>query len=62
MPNYEYDCMSCAIRYIKIRSISENDPGYKCDTCNKELVRVYSNIGAVFNGPGFYTTDNRGKN
>jgi len=59
MPNYEYDCMSCAIRYIKIRSISENDTRYKCDTCNKELVRVYSNVGAIFNGTGFYSTDNR---
>jgi predicted nucleic acid-binding Zn ribbon protein len=28
MPSYEYDCMGCAKRYIKIRSMSENDPGY----------------------------------
>jgi putative FmdB family regulatory protein len=59
MPAYEYDCMSCAVRYTKVRGIKENDPGYSCDACNKQLVRVYSNVGAVFNGPGFYTTDNR---
>lgn len=59
MPAYEYDCMQCAERYIKVRSMSENDPGYTCDTCNKPLVRVYSNVGAVFNGSGFYSTDNR---
>jgi len=59
MPAYEYDCMVCAVRYLKTRSISEKDPGYKCETCNKPLVRVYSNIGAVFNGSGFYSTDNR---
>lgn len=53
--------MSCAIRYVKIRSMTENDPGYLCDACNKPLVRVYSSVGAVFNGPGFYTTDNRRK-
>jgi len=43
----------------KVRSMSENDPGYSCDTCNKPLVRVYSNIGVTFNGSGFYKTDNR---
>lgn len=61
MPSYEYDCMSCGVRYVKTRSIQENDPGYSCDDCTKPLVRVYSNIGAVFNGSGFYSTDNRKK-
>ncbi len=28
MALYEYDCMPCAQRYIKERSIKENDPGY----------------------------------
>jgi predicted nucleic acid-binding Zn ribbon protein len=51
--------MPCAQRYIKERSIKEEDPGYKCETCNTSLVRVYSNVGAVFNGSGFYSTDNR---
>jgi putative FmdB family regulatory protein len=59
MPSYEYDCMSCAKRYVKIRSMSDNDPGYSCDTCGKTLVRVFSNAGVVFNGSGFYRTDNR---
>lgn len=61
MPNYEYDCMSCATRYNKIRSMSEEDPGYTCETCNKPLVRVYSNVGVTFNGSGFYSTDYRKK-
>jgi len=51
--------MSCAIRYTKIRSMSESDPGYTCETCNKALVRVYSTVGITFNGSGFYKTDNR---
>ena len=59
MPTYEYDCMLCAKRYTKERSINEEDPGYQCETCNKNLVRVYSNVGAVFSGNGFYSTDNR---
>lgn len=59
MPVYEYDCMSCAIRYSKQRSIKDEDPGYFCDKCNKNLVRVYSNTEVIFNGTGFYKTDNR---
>jgi putative FmdB family regulatory protein len=59
MPSYEYDCMPCARRYTKVRGMSEDDPGYLCETCNTSLVRVYSNVGAVFNGKGFYSTDNR---
>ena len=59
MAAYEYNCSSCNEMYVKQRSIKEDDPGYKCDTCNSDLTRVYSNIGAVFNGSGFYSTDNR---
>ncbi len=59
MAIYEYDCMTCAKRFTKERSIKDTDPGYNCDLCNKKLVRVYSQIGAIFNGSGFYSTDNR---
>jgi len=57
MPIYEYECPSCNIKSTFVRGISEIDPGYKCDTCNLDLTRVYS-LGAVtFNGSGFYRTD-----
>jgi putative FmdB family regulatory protein len=59
MPSYEYTCDKCNTNYAKMRGIKEEDPGYKCDTCNISLVRVYSNIGVTFNGSGFYKTDNR---
>jgi putative FmdB family regulatory protein len=61
MAIYEYDCMSCAKRYTKERSIKDSDPGYSCSVCNSSLVRVYSSVGAVFNGSGFYSTENRKK-
>lgn len=61
MPVYEYICEECKKEYPKTRGIREDDPGYSCDTCNVPLVRVYSNVGAVFNGSGFYSTDNRKK-
>jgi putative FmdB family regulatory protein len=58
---YEYNCPECKEDFVKVRSITENDPGYMCDTCNVPLNRVYSNVGALFNGSGFYSTDNRKK-
>jgi putative FmdB family regulatory protein len=61
MAFYEYDCMRCSYRITKERKMNENDPGYNCEVCNNQLVRVYSNVGVVFNGSGFYSTDNRKK-
>jgi len=60
MPVYEYTCTgNCTGIIIKQRSIKENDPGYECETCTLPLERVYSNVTAVFNGSGFYSTDNK---
>ena len=60
MPVYEYKCTGkCKGIVIKQRSIKEDDPGYECETCTLPLERVYSSVGAVFNGSGFYSTDNR---
>jgi len=60
MPVYEYTCTGkCKGTIIKQRSIKEDDPGYDCETCNLPLERVYSNVGVVFNGSGYYSTDNR---
>jgi putative FmdB family regulatory protein len=59
MAIYEYQCKKCTIFVSKERSIKDADPGYQCDSCNSDLTRVYSNVGAVFNGSGFYSTDNR---
>ena len=60
MPVYEYKCTGqCSEIVIKQRSIKDSDPGYECETCTLPLERVYSNVTAVFNGSGFYSTDNR---
>jgi putative FmdB family regulatory protein len=57
MPIYEYECPECTKKITVTRGISDSDPGYSCDTCKKDLNRVYS-LGAVtFNGKGFYSTD-----
>jgi putative FmdB family regulatory protein len=60
MPAYEYLCTgTCKGTVVKVRSITENDPGYECEICTLPLARVYSNFGVVLNGPGFYSTENR---
>lgn len=61
MPAYEYKCELCNKDYIKVRAITDSAPVYECDICTTQLIRIYSNVGAVFNGSGFYSTDNRKK-
>ena len=57
MPSYQYECKDCQTKLTVSRGISEDDPGYQCDTCKKDMIKVYS-IGAVtFNGSGFYSKD-----
>jgi len=60
MPVYEYKCIGkCEGIVIKQRSIKEDDPGYECETCTLPLERIYSVVETIFNGSGFYKTDNR---
>lgn len=57
MPSYSYKCPQCEAELTVSRSITENDPGYDCDTCKIAMKKVYS-IGAItFNGSGFYSKD-----
>jgi putative FmdB family regulatory protein len=57
LASYEYSCPKCNTRVVKQRSISSDDPGYTCETCKSDLIRVYYPIGVTFNGSGFYSTD-----
>jgi len=61
MPVYEYKCSkddSHATLSVT-RSISENDPGYKCEECDSAMTRFFTPFGIQFKGNGFYKTDNR---
>jgi len=59
MPTYEYKCSTCDTPYNKVRGISEAEPEYYCETCNKQLLRVYSKPVVSFSGSGFYSTDKK---
>ena len=60
MPTYEYACTECGNRIEVVQSISEA-PLSTCTVCGGALRKVFSPVGIVFKGSGFYRTDSRGK-
>lgn len=59
MPIYTYQCENCGVRFERQQSFSE--PALtRCPECNKKSLRkVYTPVGIVFKGSGFYATDHR---
>ncbi len=59
MPVYTYQCESCGVRFERLQSFT--DPALtRCPECNKKSLRkVYTPVGIVFKGSGFYATDHR---
>jgi putative FmdB family regulatory protein len=60
MPTYEYTCTECGDRTEAVQSISD-PPLTTCTVCGGRLRKVFSPVGIVFKGSGFYRTDSRGK-
>ncbi len=59
MPTYEYECTQCHTRTEVVQKFSDA-PLTVCETCGGELRKVFSAVGIVFKGSGFYKTDSRG--
>ena len=59
MPVYTYRCENCGIQFDKTQKFS--DPLLtRCPECGKKsLKKVYTPVGIVFKGSGFYATDHR---
>lgn len=58
MPTYEYECQACHERLEAVQAFS--DPALSvCPRCRGELRKVFSSVGIVFKGSGFYKTDAR---
>lgn len=58
MPIYEYRCDKCG-KFEKLQKISA-EPLKVCPTCGGQAERIISkNVGVVFKGSGFYTTDSK---
>jgi putative FmdB family regulatory protein len=59
MPIYTYRCDHCGIQFERQQHFSD-PPLTWCPECNrKSLRKVYTPVGIVFKGSGFYATDHR---
>lgn len=58
MPTYQYACTACDDRLEVVQKFSD-DPLTECATCGGRLRKVFSAVGVVFKGSGFYRTDSR---
>ena len=59
MPIYVYHCDNCGVQFEKQQKFSDA-PLIRCPECGKKSLRkVYSPVGIVFKGSGFYSTDHK---
>lgn len=58
MPTYQYACTECGHRLEAVQSFSD-EPLTVCTECEGKLRKVFSAVGVVFKGSGFYRTDSR---
>jgi putative FmdB family regulatory protein len=58
VPTYEYACAECGERLEAVQKFSD-DPLTECPACQGRLRKVFSPVGIVFKGSGFYRTDSR---
>jgi putative FmdB family regulatory protein len=59
MPTYEYECQACHQRVEAVQRFTDSALTI-CEHCGGELRKVFSAVGVVFKGSGFYKTDSRG--
>ena len=59
MPVYTYRCENCGVQFDQTQKFTD-DALTKCPECGKNaLHKVYTPVGIVFKGSGFYATDHR---
>ena len=58
MPTYQYACTSCGEQTEAVQRFTD-DPLTVCPACGGTLRKVFSPVGIVFKGSGFYRTDSR---
>jgi len=58
VPTYQYTCTACGHQLEAVQSFSD-DPLTECPECNGRLRKLFSSVGIVFKGSGFYRTDSR---
>lgn len=58
MPTYEYACTACGER-TEAKQSFDDPPLQECPVCGGKLRKLYSPVGIVFKGSGFYSTDTK---
>ncbi len=59
MPVYVYQCSNCGYQFEQQQKFSDN-PLKKCPNCGEiSLHKVYTPVGVIYKGSGFYSTDHR---
>ena len=59
MPVYTYRCENCGVQFDRTQKFTD-EPLKWCPECGKSTLRkVYTPVGIVFKGSGFYATDHR---
>jgi len=58
VPTYQYACTDCADRVEVVQKFTD-EPLLVCSLCGGRLRKVFSPVGIVFKGSGFYHTDSR---
>jgi putative FmdB family regulatory protein len=58
VPTYQYACTACDERLETVQRFTD-DPLTECPRCGGQLRKVFSPVGVVFKGSGFYRTDSR---
>jgi putative FmdB family regulatory protein len=58
VPTYQYACTNCDHRFEAVQAFSDASLTV-CPECEGKLRKVFSSVGIVFKGSGFYRTDSR---
>jgi putative FmdB family regulatory protein len=58
VPTYEYACAECGERLEAVQKFTD-DPLTVCPACGGKLRKLFSPVGIVFKGSGFYRNDSR---
>jgi len=58
VPTYQYSCTECGEPLEAVQKFSDA-PLTVCPACGGRLRKVFSPVGIVFKGSGFYRTDSR---
>ena len=59
VPTYQYACTDCDHRFEAVQAFSDASLTV-CPECGGKLRKVFSSVGIVFKGSGYYTTDYKG--